>query len=100
MPCMPCIDYMLDLSLASVSHCSSIRRLQEELVCSGPFPFPTGEGPGTDYKTVLDPLHQTAGGCGDLHEQNSCSCLALSFGSDSQPMGQLSWCRATISMEN
>jgi hypothetical protein len=30
----------------------------------GTVPLPNWRGPGTDYKTVLDPLHQTAGGCG------------------------------------
>jgi hypothetical protein len=81
MPCMPCIDYMLGSGHGRVYRTAVV------------YPPPAGRtglfgnrdrslsklarARHTDYKTVLDPLHQTAGGCGDLHEQNSCSVASL-----------------------
>ena len=81
MPCMPCIDYMLGSGHGRVYRTAVVYPPPAGRTgLFGTVPFPNWRGPGTDYKTVLDPLLQTAvwvRHCGDLHEQNSCSCSCL-----------------------
>jgi hypothetical protein len=69
---MPCIDYMLGSGHGRVYRTAVVYPPPAGRIgLFGTVPFPNWRGPGTDYKTVLDPLHQTASGRGDLHEQNS-----------------------------
>jgi len=70
------------------------------MVCSGPFPFPTGEGQAlTTKRSWIRCIKLQVGAA--LRRPARTEQLQLlprlSFGSDPQPMGQP---RATISMEN